>query len=197
MGAWEAHIYADFKALRDGRLSEADFRAKHAWRVAILCLDMTGFTEAAMRQGEIASLQRIFDMHRVCAPVFKSHRARHIRAFADDLTVIFDDPGDALSAAFEVHRRIQAFNASGLAVSHPGECCIGIGYGDVFALGPDLAMGDEMNRAAKLGEDTARGGETLVTENMYAANRSRRDCRFELKQADDLIFPFYTAIPLD
>jgi adenylate cyclase len=197
LGEWDADVYADFDALREGRLSEEGFRAKHAWRVAILCLDMTGFTEATIRYGEIAGLQRIYDVQRVCAPVFMAHRARRVRAFADDLTAIFDDPQDALSAAFEVHRRIRAFNGSGLAGPHPAECAIGIGYGDVFALGPDLAMGDEMNRASKLGEDTARGFETLVTEKLYCANRGRADCRFEAMRSDSLAFPFFSAVPLD
>jgi adenylate cyclase len=197
LGEWDAEVYADFDALREGRLSEEGFRAKHAWRVAILCLDITGFTEAAIQYGEIASLQRIYDVQRVCCPVFRSHRVRRVRAFADDLTAIFDDPRDALAAAFEVHRRIRAFNGSPLAGPHPAECAIGIGYGDVFALGPDLAMGDEMNRASKLGEDTARGCETLVTENLYLANCDRADCRFEPMNSDNLAFPFYVAVALD
>lgn len=197
LGEWDADVYADFDALREGRLSEDGFRAKHSWRVAILCLDMTGFTEAAIQYGEIASLQRIYDVQRVCAPVFRAHRVRRVRAFADDLTAVFDDPQDALSAAFEVHRRIRAFNESRLAGPHPAECAIGIGYGEVFALGPDLAMGDEMNRASKLGEDTARGFETLVTEKLYVANCGRADCRFQAIQSDHLAFPFYIAVPLD
>jgi class 3 adenylate cyclase len=197
LGEWDAEVYAEFDALREGRLSEADFRSRHAWRVAILCLDMTGFTATAMKHGEIASLQRIYDVQRVCAPVFSAHGVRRVRAFADDLTAIFDDPQDALSAAFEVHRRIRAFNESHLAGPHPADCAIGIGYGDVFALGPDLAMGDEMNRASKLGEDTARGCQTLVTEKLYAANSGRADCSFVAMQSEALAFPFYVAVPVE
>jgi len=75
----------------------------------------------------------------------------------------------------------------------PAECCIGIGFGPIYAIGPNHAMGDEMNRASKLGEDTARGGETLVTEAAYATLEQRPRVRFEPQADDDLLFPFYRA----
>ena len=43
-------------------------------------------------------------------------------------------------------------------------CCAGVGYGRVLAIGPNLAQGDEMNRASKLGEDLAVKAETLITD---------------------------------
>lgn len=193
LGVWDAALYADFDALRSGSLDEAGFRAKYTRRVAIMCLDMTGFTESAIHQGELASLQRIYDVQRVAVPVLKANQALNIRAFADDLTATFDTADQALDAAVSIHARIRAFNASSLASRQPAECAIGIGFGQVFAIGPDRAMGDEMNRASKLGEDTARGGETLVTENCRAALSHRDDCDFQLAHKDDLIFPFYMA----
>ena len=143
---------------------------------------------------ELQSLLRIRDVQAVCCPIFVEHHARLMRAFADDLTVLFDDPNDALDSALEVHRRIRIFNGSELAGAHPAECCIGLGYGEVFAIGPNLAMGDEMNRAAKLGEDTARANEILVTEKAYEALQRRTDCEFQRRSTDDLPFPFYTAL---
>ncbi len=196
-GEWSEDVYLDFAAYRAGRLSEADLQAKYHTRVAILCLDMTGFTEAAIRYGELESLMRIFDVQRVCGPVLREHNARLVRAFADDLTALFDDPRDALEAALQVHERVQAFNASDLASPHPAETCIGIGYGDVYAIGPNLAMGDEMNRASKLGEDTARANETLVTQNVYQALLPHRDYDFQTQNKDDLPFPFYAVTRAD
>jgi hypothetical protein len=54
-------------------------------------------------------------------------------------------------------------------------------------------MGDEMNRAAKLGEDIARGNETLVTSNVYFALRQRPDVVFEQLASDDQLFAYYRA----
>jgi class 3 adenylate cyclase len=193
LGEWSEALYRDFNALRSGALSEAELRAKYVTRAAILCLDMTGFTESAIREGELRSLLRIRDVQTVCVPVFREYRARIVRAFADDLTAIFDTADDALNAALEAHRRVRAYNASELAGPHPAECSIGLGYGDVFAIGPNLAMGDEMNRASKLGEDTARANETLITQNAYEALRHRSDCEFRPQSNDDLLFPFYSV----
>jgi hypothetical protein len=50
-----------------------------------------------------------------------------------------------------------------------------------------------MNRASKLGEDIARGQETLVTENVFQALRHRDEIDFEKQDADDLLFSFYRA----
>ena len=71
----------------------------------------------------------------------------------------------------------------------PPECCIGVGYGEFHQIGPNLTMGDEMNCASKLGEDIARGGETLVTESVRRALAARDDVTFEHVTGDDLLFP--------
>lgn len=190
---WSEEVYRDFLAVRCGALSEADFAAKYRCRRAILALDMTGFTSSAMHIGEMASFLRIVDAQRVCIPVMKDHGADIIRCFADDLVAVFDAADAAIDAAFEVHARIGLFNQSELAAEYPTRCCIGIGYGDVFAIGPNVAQGDEMNRASKLGEDVARANETLVTERTYAALEARGDIHFELQDEDDQLFPFYRA----
>jgi hypothetical protein len=116
-----------------------------------------------------------------------------IRCFADDIVAIFESPNVALDAAFEIHRRTEHFCASDLASDHPTRCCVGIGYGDVFAIGPNLAQGDEMNRASKLGEDIARANETLLTERAFEAVGHRTDIQFDLQSSDDQMFPFYRA----
>jgi adenylate cyclase len=194
LGEWSAEVYRDFAAVRAGTLEEDALRAKYRTRATILCLDMTGFTETAIAFGELQSLLRIRDVQSVCVPVFQAHGARLVRAFADDLTALFDDPAAGLDAALEAHRRIGLFNASSLAGPHPAQVCIGLGHGDVYAIGPNLAMGDEMNRASKLGEDIARANETLITQNVYEAVRHREDCVFSAQGSDDLPFPYYAVL---
>jgi class 3 adenylate cyclase len=156
---------------------------------------MTGFTSSAIKIGEIESLLRIVDAQRVCIPVLHDFRAELVRCFADDVVALFEDPNHALDAAFEIHRRIDLFNRSELASDHPTLCCVGIGFGDVYAIGPNLAQGDEMNRASKLGEDIARANEILVTERSYDALKNRPDVRFDKQHGDDQLFTFYKATP--
>ena len=194
---WSELVYRDFLALRKGELSAGEFHHKYLYQRAILSLDMTGFTSSAMNTGELESLLRILDAQRVCIPVLKEFGADLIRCFADDITAIFNDPNAAIDAALEVHRRIDVFNQSPLASKQPTQCKIGIGFGKVFAIGPNLAQGDEMNRASKLGEDIARANETLLTEQAYEALQEREDLRFLIQDSDDQLFPFYRAILVD
>jgi len=188
---WSRDVYADFFRLRRGEITETEFAAKYRHQRAILAIDMTGFTLSALQVGEIHSLARIFDAQRAVIPVLQDYGAELIRCFADDIVALYREPGTAIDAALEAHRRVRAFNASPLASANPTLCCAGVGYGEVFAIGPNLAQGDEMNRASKLGEDIARGNETLITERAYAAVATRDDIVFERQDQDDLLFPFY------
>lgn len=192
---WSEEVYGDLLAYQSGRLGRDEFDAKYLRRTAILVLDLTGFTVSCFDGGQIRGILRILDAQKVCVPVLRERGATLIRAFADDIVALFRDVGRALDAAFEMHRRVALFCEAGLAGDDPAQCCIGIGYGDVYAIGPNRAMGDEMNRASKLGEDIARGGETLLTENAFAALQGRRDVDFEPVTEDDLLFPYYQASP--
>jgi class 3 adenylate cyclase len=191
---WSEDVYRDFLRVRRGEMSEAEFSDKYHYERAILSMDMTGFTAAAMHRGELDSMLRILDAQRVCLPVLRDLGAEIIRCFADDVVAIFLDVDAAVDAALETHRRIRLFNQSDLASEHPTECCAGIGFGRVFAIGPNLAQGDEMNRASKLGEDIARANETLLTERAFEAVRHRDDLIFERQGQDDQFFPFYRTI---
>lgn len=194
---WSEEVYRDFFKLQRGELTESQFGKKYHREHAILSMDMTGYTSSAMRHGELQSFLRILDAQRVAIPVLQECGAKLIRCFADDIVALFDEPNAAVDAAFEVHRRIRLFNESPLASLHPTQCCAGIGFGMAYAIGPNLAQGDEMNRASKLGEDIARANETLITERAYAAMVDRGDIRFERQDQDDQLFPYYRATQVD
>lgn len=194
---WSEGVYRDFFRLQKGEMTEAEFNEKYHREHAILSMDMTGYTLSAMRYGELQSLLRILDAQRVVIPVLQEFGAELIRCFADDIVALFHEPNAAVDAAFEVHRRIQLFNESPLTSQSPTQCCAGVGFGRVFSIGPNLAQGDEMNRASKLGEDIARANETLITERTYAAIMKRDDIRFEWQHQDDQLFPYYRATQID
>lgn len=194
---WSRPVYADLLRLRRREMSEEEFNRKYHRQRAILSLDMTGLTSSAIEDGELNSLLRIVDAQKVCIPVLQEFGAEVVRCFADDIVAVFANVDPAANAAFEIHRRIRRFNESPLASEHPTQCCIGVGYGLVYAIGPNLAQGDEMNRASKLGEDLARPDETLVTERAYAALRNRADIRFECREFDRALFRYYRAVPID
>ncbi len=191
---WSEAVYRDLLALQRGELSESAFRSKHLWTRAILVLDMTDFTTSAISAGDLGSLLRILDAQKVVIPVLEAYGATLAHCFADDIFALFEDPSVALDAAIEIQRRVTAFNASDRASSFPTQCCIGIGYGQVLKIGPDLAQGSEMNLASKLGEDVARGREILLTENTYRAVSERTDVRFTRHPPDAHSFAFYEVV---
>jgi hypothetical protein len=168
---WSKDVYEDFFRFRRGEMSESEFLEKYSWERAILSVDMTGLSISTVKLGELQGLTRILDAQRVAIPVMQDYGADLVHCFADDIVALF--------------------NASPLASEHPTLCCAGIGYGRVLAIGPNLAQGDEMNRASKLGEEIARGNETLVTQRAYDAVAAREDIVFERQDHDDLLFPFY------
>ena len=197
LGAWDEDVYRDFLRCQSGDMSEEAFRKKYAVTVAILVLNMTGFTKTALKHGSLYSFLRIFDIQKVCTPVFLKYGARKIRTFADDFTATFFDPAQALDAALEIHRRVHKFNQSEHAADICFACTIGLGYGEVFEIGADQAMGNEMNQTSKLGEDIAKGGETLITEGFYNAVKGRPDVAYVRYANEDLPFLFYKAEPIE
>lgn len=188
---WSEQVYRDMIAVRGGELSEAEFYRRYHWEKAVMVLDMTGFTRTTIEHGELTALLRIVEAHQICLPVMRDNGAGLIRSFADDLVALFDEPGTAITAAFEINARTREY-----AAKHNGlgaECCIGIGYGKVLKIGPNLAQGDEMNRASKLGEDVAKGGEILVTDNVRKAILGRKGVEV-LEIADNqLPFTYYSV----
>lgn len=124
---WSEEVYRDLMALQQGSRSHEALDRKYLYRKAILTLDCTGFTLQAMNGRQAHALLRILDAQRVCVPVLHEHDATLVRAFADDLVGLFDEPGQALDAAFEIHRRIALFNHSTHPSEKPAQACIGIG----------------------------------------------------------------------
>jgi class 3 adenylate cyclase len=165
---WTESVYRDLLQVERSELGESAFRDRYVHRTAILVLDVVGFSRTCERLGEIRAFLDILNVQRVCEPVLRGCGASLIRAFADDLVALFQDPADALASALEIQRRMGEFNSS--RPTEPAvQCCFGIGYGDVFDIGPNNAMGSEMNYTSKLGEDIAEADEILLTKSAYNA----------------------------
>ena len=78
------------------------------------------------------------------------------------MLVIFRAAGDAVHAAVAMQRCLDAYNADRPRAEHV-LLGIGIGYGDLLRVDDSDVFGAEVNAAAKLGEDTAKAHEILVT----------------------------------
>ena len=130
--------------------------------VAIMVLDMSGFSRLVQRHGIIHYLAMIRRMRRVVAPAVARHRGLIVKFEADNCFAVFPTADDAVAASLAIQHDIYVAN---LATPDESDIfvCIGLGYGLTLLACDDL-YGNEMNLAAKLGEDVAERGEILMTD---------------------------------
>ena len=76
---WSAENYRDLLSVQENRMSEAEFDDKYLSEKAVLVLDLTGFTETALKSGAVHSFLRVLDAHKLCLPVLNDQRAEFVR----------------------------------------------------------------------------------------------------------------------
>lgn len=155
---------------------DADIRKRFQKRVAVMVLDMSGFSSLVQRYGIIHYLAMIGRMRRVVAPAVERNRGMTIKFEADNCFAVFPKPNHAATAAVQILHDMALAN-----LSTPDESdvhvCMGVGYGPVLLACDDL-YGNELNLASKLGEDVSVKGEILLTE----AARRRLSKKFALEE---------------
>ncbi len=136
--------------------------------VAILVLDMSGFSRISAKHGIIHFLAMIHQMEQASCPAVVENGGQVIKQEADNLFAIFPNPTRALEAALDIFRAFDAMNDVSPEERHIYGC-IGIGYGKTLIIDEKDLFGAEMNITCKLGEDLAEKKEILITPNAYAA----------------------------
>ncbi len=84
----------------------------------------------------------------------------------------------AVRCAIEMQNACKVHNAT----RSPEEkvlLCIGIGFGRILRIGDTDVYRQEVNAASKLGEDTAKADEILVTDAVRVAAEGLKGVRFE------------------
>lgn len=137
-------------------------------RWAVAFTDLSGFSRATERFGIIHFLQVIYEMRRLLYPVIADHGGILVKPEADSLLLLFRDAASALRCSIAMQRACQA-ESERLVDEEKILLCIGIGFGDILRVGQHEAWGSEVNAASKLGEDTAKAHEILVTEAVREA----------------------------
>lgn len=136
--------------------------------VAILALDMCGFSRLTEEYGIIHFLAIIHQMEQAVVPAVTGNGGTILKVEADNLFATFAEPAHALEAALDILRAFEAMNAVLPAERHL-RGSIGIGFGEVLIIGGADLFGGEMNLASKLGEDVAVGMEILLTAAAHEA----------------------------
>ncbi len=135
---------------------------------AVMFTDLSGFSRQVAAFGIIHFLQVIFEHKRLLLPVVQEHDGILIKIEADSLMIIFKRADRALECAIAMQHACQAYSGA----RDPEEkvlLCVGIGYGRILRIGDSDVYGQEVNAASKLGEDTAKSDEILVTDAVKAA----------------------------
>lgn len=129
---------------------------------AVLFTDLSGFSRQVAAFGIVHFLQIIFEQKRLLLPIADRHDGILVKVEADSLLLIFKRATSAIQCAVEMQHACQAYNQT-RAPEERVLLCAGIGFGRILRIGDRDVYGQEVNAASKLGEDTAKADEILVT----------------------------------
>jgi adenylate cyclase len=162
-----------------------------ARNVAVLVLDMVGFSRLTIKYGIIHYLAMIEQMDDAARPAIIGNNGRVIKQEADNIFAIFNNPVDAIEAALDIFRAFEAVNTV-VPPERDIYGCIGIGYGSTLVIDDNDMFGSEMNLASKLGEDLAESMEILLTQSAFEALTSKKYvCNSVMYQLHDMELQCY------
>ncbi len=145
---------------------------------AIMFTDLSGFSRNVAKFGIIHFLQTIYESERLLIPIIEDHDGILLKSEGDSLLVIFRNAGKALKSAVAMQKALEKYNFDKIEEEQV-LLCVGIGYGRVLRIGDVDVFGHEVNSASKLGEDTAKAYEILVTPAVRDEFKDSTEFRFD------------------
>jgi adenylate cyclase len=141
---------------------------------AVMFTDLAGFSRRVAEFGIIHFLQIIHESQRILVPCIERHDGILLKTEGDSLLVIFRSAARALECALAMQRTVRDYNRE-REQAEQVLLCVGLGCGRLLRIGDHDVFGAEVNAAAKLGEDTAKAWEILVTGAVRQAAQEARD----------------------
>ncbi|MBI5209434.1 MAG: adenylate/guanylate cyclase domain-containing protein [Elusimicrobia bacterium] len=135
---------------------------------AVMFTDLAGFSRRVSEFGIIHFLQIIHEAERIFVPCIDQYDGILLKLEGDSMMVIFRKAARAIECAAAMQRIAKAYNAD-QSDAEKILLCVGLGFGEVLRIGDHDVFGAEVNAASKLGEDTAKGSEILVTDSVKKA----------------------------
>lgn len=158
---------------------------------AIVFTDLSGFSRNVEAFGIIHFLQTIYESERLFVPIADEFDGILLKIEGDSMMILFRNPGKALKAVAGMQAACSTYNIDRLEEERV-LLCVGVGYGRVLRIGDSDVFGKEVNAASKLGEDTAKAGEILVTKGVVEAVSAEEDFHFtELEDGSVVIGKSY------
>lgn len=145
---------------------------------AIMFTDLAGFSRNVERFGIIHFLQIIYESKRLFIPIIDKYDGILIKMEGDSMLVIFRNPFKALRCAIDMQKATFSYNQNKVD-EEKILLCVGLGYGDILKIGDTDIFGAEVNAASKLGEDIAKQGEILCTENYIETTSKLTNIEYE------------------
>jgi adenylate cyclase len=129
----------------------------------VMFTDLSGFSRGVAKFGIIHFLQTIYESQRILIPIVDDFDGILLKDEGDSFLVLFRNTHKAIQCAIQMQKTVSKYN-----VDKPEEedvlLCVGLGYGRILKIGDTDVFGAEVNAASKLGEDTAKAWEILVTQ---------------------------------
>lgn len=141
---------------------EADLWEEYGATISPMVVDMSGFTRLSEAYGVVHYLSMVRRMQLTTQPIVESYGGKILKFEADNAFAYFESPGNAIQAAISLNLALKSAN-----LLTPEELDIriscGIDHGRCLLPHSSDYFGSPVNRASKLGEDTAGPGQILVT----------------------------------
>lgn len=155
---------------------DAQIKDKFERECTVMVSDLSSFSKLTHEHGIIHTLGLIAKAHEIAAPILKALGGEVLRADHESLVVLFNKPMEAVMAARAVNRAFEEYNSkvspeNALAIS------LGIGHGNVIKVG-DKVYGDQVNQAARLGEDVEGKCEVKLTPEAYEGVKHLQSLNF-------------------
>ena len=129
---------------------------------AIMFTDLSGFSRRVSEFGIIHFLQVIHEQRKLLLPIVESFDGLLLKEEGDSFMIMFRTAARAVECGVAMQHACRNVNQR----RKPEEeilLCLGIGYGRILRIGEEDVWGREVNGASKLGEDTAKPYEILLT----------------------------------
>jgi len=145
---------------------------------AVMFTDLSGFSRHVAEFGIIHFLQVIHESQRLLVPVIYDHDGILLKMEGDSMMVIFRTAPRALECAIAMQRVLASYNVDKAAEDRV-LLCVGLGFGRMLRIGDVDVFGTEVNAASKLGEDTAKAGDILLTAAVKKMAEEESGYKFE------------------
>lgn len=170
---------------------DADIQKKFAQPLSVMITDMSGFTSRTKERGILPFLATVRELQRLAKPVLDKHGVTLVKTDADDLFVVSATPLPLFRTAQALIAEVKKHNAEGKDDIGLG---IGLDLGSVLKMSDEDIFGSPVNVASKLGEDTAKAGEILLSVEFYKAldaAGAKPDCQRVESGIRGTKFPFF------